>query len=286
MEIILGKKAGFCFGVENAIKKTNEVLIDNKEIQCLGELVHNKQVIEDLESKGVKFISSLDKVEKSVIIRAHGEPVKTYEYLNKNNIKIYDFTCPMVLQVHKKVKEYSDKNYFVILVGSKKHPESIGSISYCKEETSYLAETKEDLDLAIKKFKNTNLNKIAVFVQTTYNVDLFNEYAKYIKDNIEESIELIVNNTICAETRQRQKETIDISKEVDAMVIIGGKNSSNTKELFNMANKNCTNTFIIETVLDLDLNLFKKFNKVGIMAGASTPKESINEVIEKLKEIK
>lgn len=285
MEIILGKKAGFCFGVDNAIKKTEELLNGNEKIYCLGELVHNKQVIEALESKGLKFISSVDEIEKSVIIRAHGEPRKTYKYLEDNNIKVYDFTCPMVLQVHKKVEEYSKNNYFVILVGGRKHPESIGTISYCNKDYSYLAETKEDIKVALEKFKDSNLKKLVIFVQTTYNVDIFNEYVEYIKENISKDVELEVKNTICTETRQRQKETIELSKIVDSMIIIGGKNSSNTKELYNMASKNCLNTFIIETKDDLDMELIKKFNVVGVMAGASTPKVSIDEVIEVLKNI-
>ena len=285
MEVVLGKKAGFCFGVDNAIKKTEELLSKKDKIYCLGELVHNKQVVNGLESKGLVVINDVSDAKDSLIIRAHGEPKKTYEFLKEKNIKVYDFTCPMVLKIHEIVKKYSKEGYFVIAIGGKKHPESLGTISYCNDKYSYLAENEEDLSIAIKDFNESGIKKLLIVVQSTYNVDVFEKYLEEIKKNILDDVEIVFKNTICAETKGRQKETIELSKTVEAMIIIGGKNSSNTKELYNMASKNCLNTFIVETKDDLDMELIKKFNVVGVMAGASTPKVSIDEVVEVLKNI-
>ena len=171
------------------------------------------------------------------------------------------------------------KGYYIILTGSKNHPENIGTISFCGENY-YVIENEEEVPKAIKDFENSGINKILLISQTTYSLEGFLNIQNLIENKISENVQLIVKNTICASTKIRQNETEKISKMVDAMIIIGGKNSSNTKKLFNIAKKFCNNSVCIENDKDIDLQILNDANIVGIMAGASTPKKSIEKVVE------
>lgn len=279
MEIILGKTAGFCYGVRNAVQKAEEKLKEYNELFCLGELVHNGQVIKKLEKSGLKLVERIDEAKGKVIIRAHGISKEIYNKAKRLNIEVFDFTCPNVLKIHGIADEYKSKGYYIFLVGGKKHPESLGTISFCGKD-SYLIETKEDIDEAIKSFKKSNIKKLLIIVQTTFNLEKFNNYVEQIKQKLDENIEIQVKNTICNATKIRQEETCEISKKVQCMIIIGGKNSSNTKKLYDIAKENCKNTIIVETKDELDMKNINQFEKIGIMAGASTPEYSINDIID------
>lgn len=278
MDIVLGKTAGFCYGVRNAVLKAEEKLKMHKKVCCLGELVHNGQVIRKLEKMGLRIVERVEDSNNKIIIRAHGIAKEIYHKAQKLNIEVFDFTCPNVLKIHKIADEYSKKGYYIFLIGGKNHPESIGTISFCGNN-SYLIETEEEVDEAVKTLEKSNIKKLLIIVQTTFSLEIFNFYVEKIKEKIEGNIELQVKNTICNATKIRQEETCEISKKVQCMIIIGGKNSSNTKKLYDIARENCKNTMIVETKDELDTNIVKKFEKVGIMAGASTPDESIEEVI-------
>lgn len=278
MEIVLGKTAGFCYGVRNAVQKAEEKLKKHKNVSCLGELVHNGQVIRKLEKLGLKIVERVEDSNNKVIIRAHGIAKEIYHKAKKLDIEIFDFTCPNVLKIHKIADEHASKGYYIFLIGGKNHPESLGTISFCGED-SYLIETKEEIDEAIKTFKDSNIKKLLIIVQTTFSLEKFNSYVRQIKEKIDDDVELQVKNTICNATKIRQEETCEISKKVQCMIIIGGKNSSNTKKLYDIARENCENTMIVETKDELDVSTVKKFEKVGIMAGASTPDNSIDDVI-------
>lgn len=285
MEIIIGKTAGFCFGVSNAVNKTEELLNKNNEVYCLGELVHNKQVIQGLERKGLKNIGDIKEAKQNVIIRAHGEPKSTYETAKTLGINVFDLTCPKVLKIHNIAEEYAKQGYYILLIGQKKHPEVIGIISYCGENSDIIEE-KEDIESKLRKFYNSNINKLLILSQTTYNIEKFNDIVDTIKKDIEnKNIKLEIKNTICNATKFRQEETINIAKEVDLMIIIGGKHSSNTNKLYQLSNKYCKNCILIETQEELNLTNIKKMRKIGIMAGASTPQKSIQCVLEKIQEI-
>lgn len=281
MEIIVGKTAGFCYGVKNAVTKTEEKLKENKEISCLGELVHNGEVIKKLKEMGLQVIENIDEANEKVIIRAHGIPKEIYDKAKELNIELFDFTCPSVLKIHKLADEYSKKGYFIFLIGNKAHPESIGTISFCKEN-SYLLESENEIEEAIREFKKSNINKLLIIEQTTFSLEKFEKMVEKIKTAIDIDVHLEVKNTICNATKVRQEETSKISKEVECMIIIGGKNSSNTKKLYDIAKENCDNTFIVQNKQELSTDKVKKFKKIGIMAGASTPNESINGVIDLL----
>lgn len=305
MEIILGKMAGFCGGVKNAIDKTyKEAENSTEEIYCLGDLVHNPVVLKKLEKMGVKIINSLNEVPnpdgKTVIIRAHGVTKDIYEQANKMGIKIKDLTCPKVLKIHDFVSDYAKNGDYIFLIGEGKHPEVIGTKSFCGENCTVI-ENEVQLDEAIEKIKvklnkktedskidnnsqhieKDNKRKLVIVAQTTFNLEKFKEFEEKIKQELSNSMEVIVNNTICDATRLRQEETDKLSKEVNGMVVIGGKKSSNTNKLYQISLSNCENAVMVEDESDLEsvLEKFKSCKKIGVMAGASTPEETINNVI-------
>ena len=281
MEIQVGKTSGFCYGVKNAVDKTNDILEKekNKTIYCLGELVHNKTIINELKEKGLKFINNIEQADSMTIIRAHGIAKEVYEKAKKRNIDLIDLTCPSVLKIHKIAQEYASKDYYIFLVGKKEHPEIIGTYSFCGKN-SYIISGIEDVENAIENLENSKLNKVLIIVQTTYSTKVFNEIVEEIKERIAKDILIEVKNTICRATELRQEETKELSKKVDLMIIVGGKNSSNTNKLYDLAQKNCKNAIFVESKEDLDKEKVVQFDKIGIMAGASTPQKNIDEIIE------
>ena len=204
-----------------------------------------------------------------------------YEYMCENEIVFFDYTCPNVLNIHKIAEEYAKKGFFIFLVGDNKHPENIGTISFCGEN-SYIIEDETCISDAMENFAKSKIKKLLIIAQTTYSVNIFSLIVNKVKNCISNEIELLVKNTICNATEIRQKETEEISKKVEYMIIIGGKNSSNTKKLYDIARNNCKNTVCIEDKKELNLEEIKKCNIVGIMAGASTPQISIEDVKKEL----
>ena len=285
MEIIVGKTAGFCYGVKRAVDGANEEIKKQKKIYCLGEIVHNKEVVKKLEQKGMKFIEKLEEAEKNtnVIIRAHGVPKEIYENADEKKINLIDLTCTKVLNIHKIVEEYNERGYFIVLCGSKNHPENIGTISYCPNN-NFILENEKQIEFLLNYIEENKIRKILLIAQTTYSTEKFIIIEKELKENIGENIELITKNTICMATQLRQEETKEISQKVEYMIIIGGKNSSNTKKLFDISQKYCKQSICIENSKELDENELKQYKNIGIMAGASTPKESIEEVLKKIEE--
>ena len=288
MEIILGKSAGFCYGVKRAVDGAKQELkkARGKAIYCLGEIVHNKQVIKDLEGKGLVFIEDIKDAKGETIVRAHGIKKEIYKLAKSAKLNLKDFTCPNVLRIHKIAEEHVKKGYYIFLCGSKNHPENVGTLSFCGDNVAVI-ETEEDVPSAIELLKRSRIRKLLVILQTTYSVEKFKEIEHLLKEefkkNNDRKIKLVIKNTICYATELRQKETEDIAKKVDYMIIIGGKNSSNTKKLYEIGNKYCENCVCIESPKELDLNLINTFSKVGVMAGASTPQEVIEEVVNLIK---
>lgn len=289
MNIIIGEKAGFCAGVQNAVNNTKKVLLESKQekiIYCLGDLVHNPVVMNQLSKLGLEVIKDLseiaDPIGKKVIIRAHGVKKEIYEQAKELGIELVDLTCPNVLVIHKLVEQYINDGYYTLIIGQKEHPEVIGTASFC-ENNYQIIETEEELKKSIEYIKLNNLKKIFIVSQTTFSLEKFQNYVNKIQEEVE--AEVVVKNTICNATKVRQDETINLANEVDYMIIIGGKTSSNTNKLYDISCKNCKNVIMIENVQDLnssEVERIKSFDKVGIMAGASTPQESIDEVKNKL----
>lgn len=290
MEIIIGKTAGFCFGVKNAVTKAEEALEQNEEIYCLGELVHNKQVTERLTQKGMHFIDNITEAKGKTVIRSHGVEKKTYKQAENIKIDLIDLTCPKVLHIHNIAEEYAKKGFYIILTGDENHPEMLGTASFCGDHY-YILEDEENMEKAIDEFKKSKLNNVLLISQTTYSLEKFEKIAEKLQKEIP-GIEII--NTICNATKMRQEETEQMAKDVDIMIIVGGKHSSNSNKLYELAKKYCCNVLFVETVDDIELksvHIGKENSKnepsvrVGIMAGASTPKESIDKVVEKIKEM-
>lgn len=284
MEIIIGKLAGFCPGVENTIKKAREILKSKDKVYCLGEIVHNKQVIEELEKRGMITVENLEEIPEnsSVIFRAHGEPEYKYEEAQKRNLEIYDLTCGKVIAIHKKVQKEKEDS-FIIILGKKNHPEVLGTKGFAGEN-SYVVETEDDILDAYMEYEKTEIGRVYVVAQTTISSSYFDILAEEIEKNFIEA-DVVIDKTICNATEIRQKETKEMSKKIKTMIIIGGKNSSNTKELAKIAEENCDNIYLIETVKEINDIDFSGIKEIGIMAGASTPKESIEEVEKYLKSL-
>ncbi len=281
MEIIIGKTSGFCKGVEHTVREANKVL-EKEKAYCLGEIVHNERVANDLKNLGMITINNIRdaKNNSKVIIRAHGEVKETYEIAKEKNIELLDLTCGKIKAIKVKIEKHK-KDSFIIIMGKKNHPESIGLRSFASSN-SCIIENEEDIEKSIDLINKSNLNKIYIISQTTFNSSKFDKLTNIIKENTNK--EIIIDKTICDATSKRQEETKRLSKIVDVMLIVGGKHSSNTKELENVSKIHCKNTYLIQNKDDLKDIEISSNNKIGIMAGASTPKIVVEEIINKLKE--
>ena len=283
MEIIIGKTSGFCHGVKNAVDKaTEEVEMSNQTVYCLGELVHNKHVTNSLQEKGLIFIENIEDAKGKTIIRAHGVTKETYKKAQELGIELKDLTCPKVLKIHDIVEQYSKEGYYIFLVGIANHPETIGTYSFCGENASVI-ESISDLEQSVNKMRELNIKKVLLITQTTFNLRKFEEISESLKQMLENE-ELKVINTICKSTELRQKETEELSQKVDLMLIIGGKNSSNTNKLYDISLKYCKNVIFAESLEDININFIKQFEKIGVMAGASTPSKSIENIVNFIKQ--
>ncbi len=275
MDIILAKSAGFCFGVKRAIECVYG-MIGNGKIYTYGPLIHNKHVISDLEKKGVFVIDDFEDVDGVVVIRSHGVAKSVYLEIEKRNLKYVDCTCPFVKKIHNIVAKAYESGKNVIIVGNGEHPEIIGINGWAENSGIIINSPEEALKTVIEKNK-----KYTLVVQTTYQRDIFEEISNIFADF--ENIEIF--NTICSATEDRQKEAVEVAKNVDKMIVIGDEKSSNTRKLFEISKKYCKNTFLCETIYNLQLNILRKNDKIGVTAGASTPPAIIKEAINKMSEI-
>lgn len=275
MKVTVAKNAGFCFGVERAVNRAyEEASKSDKPIYTYGPIIHNEQVVEDLEQKGIKVVNSLEELSKkeigTVIIRSHGVSKDVYTKIEEIGMNIVDVTCPFVKKIHKIVEEESSNCKIIVIVGNDIHPEVEGIKGWVNGK-SYVVNSEEDINKL-----NIPLDKeICIVSQTTFNYNKF----QYLVEIIEKKGYYInVVNTICNATHLRQVEAKKVSSSVDAMIVIGGKHSSNTQKLYEICKNECKNTYYIQTVEDLDLCELKTIESIGITAGASTPNNIIEEV--------
>ncbi|WP_094546666.1 bifunctional 4-hydroxy-3-methylbut-2-enyl diphosphate reductase/30S ribosomal protein S1 [Petroclostridium xylanilyticum] len=279
MEFIIAETAGFCFGVSRAIDTVYDNVKECKtKIYTLGPIIHNKQVVDDLHSKGVDAIDSIKDIkdEKSkVVVRTHGIAKEVYNELEINNIEYIDATCPYVRKIHKIVEKHYNDGYRIIIVGNREHPEVIGINGWCNN-SAIIVDNVEDVK---EKLKCTD--KTCVVAQTTINREKWDDITRYIKSHCQEAL---IFDTICSATNLRQSEAEKIAKQVDIMLVIGGKHSSNTQKLAEICSRYCKDTYHIETFEELPQNLNLSDKKIGITAGASTPAWIIKEVINKMTE--
>ena len=270
MEIIIAENAGFCFGVDRAIKMTEAELAKGGCVYSYGPLIHNRQAVERLEKDGLKTINDYSNIEKGkIIVRAHGVSEKTIRSIEDTNLDLIDSTCPYVKSVHKKVAEYYKEGYQIIIIGDKDHAEVIGINGWCND-SAFIVNT------ALEAYELPNMQKSCIVSQTTNRLEKFLELSDIIE---EKSEEMKLFNTICNATKLRQEACIEISKQVDAMIVLGGKHSSNTIKLAEVSRKYCNNVYHIETIEELALQKIQNFNKIGLTAGASTPDWIIEEAV-------
>ena len=276
MNVIVAKTAGFCFGVKRAVDKVYEQVLNSKEkIFTYGPIIHNEEVVNDLAKRGVQVINDENELTKlnqgTVIIRSHGVSEHIYNVINEKGLKCVDATCPFVKKIHKIVRDESQKGNYIIIIGDKNHPEVQGIKGWCvNNDISIIKSEDEARDFTLKEAK-----KVCIVSQTTFNYNKFKDLVEIIE---KKGYDIITINTICSATEERQKEAAKIASGVDAMIVIGGKSSSNTQKLFEICKKECENTYYIQTLVDLDLRNFESTNNVGITAGASTPNKIIEEV--------
>ena len=275
MEIVLAKTAGFCYGVNRAVELAENQKTDDRKTVTLGPLIHNPSVVENLKAKGIFCVNQEEDIEKEsrVIVRTHGVSKEILNNLQAKNCEIVDATCPFVKKIHNYVEKYSKISYNIIVTGYKNHPEVDGILGWC--ENAQVVSTTEEA-------KKLNLSgKVLVVSQTTFEKELFEEITSVIKEKYPDA-EII--DTICSATAERQEETHSLSKECDMFVVIGGKNSSNTNRLYDIASKYCKKVVLVEDASEINTKDFKDAQKIGVTAGASTPAYIIKEVIHMLEE--
>ena len=278
MEIIIGKNAGFCFGAKRAV--VNSIDSAKKEkVCCLGEIIHNQNVTDQLKTLGIEFINNIEQATGTTIIRAHGEPKSVYKKAKEMGIKLIDLTCPSVLKIHGIVNKYAKEGFYIIITGKINHPEVIGIKSYTKNKCKIIANLEELTEVLDEISKE---KKVLLISQTTYNSRLFKEIANTLKEKLNSDTDLVIKNTICLTTENRQEETKKIAQNVNVMIIVGDTRSANTTELYKIASKYCPITQFVSSFDELNLSLINKNDKIGIMAGASTPKEDIIKIKELL----
>ena len=314
-QVILAKSAGFCFGVHRAIDTVYE-RTDKKNVYTYGPIIHNEEVVKDLESKGVKAISDVNEIvsdtsisakgdananaydanadivsdknvssvshenvhveNATVIIRSHGVSKSVYDSIRNKNYDIVDATCPFVLKIHKIVEQESAKGKQIIIIGNEKHPEVEGIMGWSHSPVLVIDSAEKARNIQLDKQK-----EVVIVSQTTFNYNKFKELVEIIN---EKGYNITIKNTICNATEERQTEARDIAQKVDAMIVIGDKSSSNTRKLYEICKGECENTFYIQTLKDLDLDSLESVNSIGITAGASTPNNIIEEVYTNVRE--
>lgn len=274
MDVIVAEKSGFCFGVKRAVDSVYEQLEKGGKIYTYGPIIHNEQVVGELEKKGVQVIRSVEELkdisEGTIVIRSHGVTREIADILKKQELDIVDATCPFVKKIHRIVEDESRSGKYIVVIGSRKHPEVEGIVS--RVEGGY---TVIENDEEAEAFSESSDREICIVTQTTFNRNKFKELVEIFQ---KKGYHVTVANTICNATEERQTEARRIASSVDAMIVIGGAGSSNTQKLYEICKRECKNTQYIQTLDDLVLTSIQSIKSVGITAGASTPKKIIQEV--------
>ncbi|NBI91364.1 4-hydroxy-3-methylbut-2-enyl diphosphate reductase [Lachnospiraceae bacterium] len=280
MEVIRAKNAGFCFGVKRAVDKVYEQIEIGNKIFTYGPIIHNEEVVKDLENRGVKVVEGLEGLKRLeegvVIIRSHGVAKEVYDLLEAKGLEYVDATCPFVKRIHNIVEKESKQGKRIVIIGNPGHPEVEGIRGWSVTETVVI-ESAEQAEKFVNEEKNLCLKeqKICIVAQTTFN---YNKFKELVEIFIKRGYNSIVADTICNATEERQTEARRVAAQVKSMIVIGGAHSSNTRKLYEICKEECENTYFIQTLDDLRLELPKTASPVGITAGASTPNNIIEEV--------
>ena len=274
MEVLLAESAGFCFGVKKAVERVYEQIDNQKKIYTYGPIIHNEEVVRDLEKRGVLVIESEKELVKlkegTVVIRSHGVPRRIYERIEQNGLECVDATCPFVKRIHNIVDKESLEGKQIVIIGNAGHPEVEGIMGWSNSPAVVIESVKE-----AESFCNDRRKPLCIVSQTTFNYNKFQELVEIFH---KKGYNVNVVNTICNATEERQTQAGEIAAKVDVMIVIGGKHSSNTQKLYEICREKCEATYFIQTLEDLHLELPKTAALVGITAGASTPNNIIEEV--------
>lgn len=274
-EVTVAKSAGFCFGVRRAVELVyGEADRSGVPVYTYGPIIHNGQVVDDLAARGVRVIGDLSGIAElpkgKIIIRSHGVSRAELERLEASGHEVLDATCPFVQKIHRLVEEYSRKGFRILIAGDPGHPEVQGIIGWADGEVCTVKEPKD-----LEKMPFLAASKVCLVAQTTFNYKKFQDLVEIIG---KKGYDIVVLNTICNATGERQAEARMIAGRSGAMIVIGDRHSSNTQKLFEICKKECANTYYIQTSSDMDYQKLKSINNVGITAGASTPNKIIEEV--------
>ncbi|MBR6737495.1 MAG: bifunctional 4-hydroxy-3-methylbut-2-enyl diphosphate reductase/30S ribosomal protein S1 [Clostridia bacterium] len=269
MKVTIAKNSGFCMGVKRAVDTALSLAGEN--VYVLGEIIHNEGVLEKLEKAGIKTVNSIQGLKEgdTLIIRSHGVGKQVFEELDKMKVNAINLTCPFVIKTQKIVEEYYLKGYKIVIFGKPDHPEVIGLNGWCDNTATILHSNDLPSDLLLEE-------KVCIVAQTTSSKEKFDDFLNIFGKSYAKTV--VIFKTICYTTLERQKEALELSKNCDAMVVIGGSSSSNTKKLYDICLSNCKNTFFVSSPKGLDYNLLKRYKSVGIVSGASTPLDESMEV--------
>jgi 4-hydroxy-3-methylbut-2-enyl diphosphate reductase len=274
MNVILAKSAGFCWGVKKAVEQARKLAL-NKQVRTDGPLIHNTEMLKKLEKENIIEASDFSEMDNAVIlIRAHGIPPERYKQLNSFNLQVEDATCPYVYKIQSIIEKHAKDDYEILIYGDKGHAEVSGLMGFAQNR-GHIIKTKEDI------MKLPDFPKVCLVSQSTQNFEKFQTIAKFTTTKFK-IVE--VEDTICSATKNRQKDLLNLTKEVEAIVVVGGKQSANTIQLVKLAEK-ITPTFHIQNQDEINIELLKSYKTVGLTAGASTPDFIIEKVKERLEEI-
>lgn len=279
MNIEIAKTSGFCMGVSNVVSLVDGLIKKGESVCTLGPIIHNPKVIEEFSNRGVKIINKSSKVTQDsvVVIRSHGVTKYEFDYIKERKINYVDGTCPFVKKIHNIVSKHSRTTKFLFIAGNSVHPEVIGIRSYFSGE-SFVFKNADELKKLILNNDKIKNSSVLVIAQTTYNINDWQECTEFIEHNL---YDFKIFDTICNTTNLRQQEAMALSKKSDLMIVIGGKQSSNTLKLYNICSENAPAIWIEDADELKSVNL-KKYNSIGIVAGASTPKSEINRAYKKI----
>ena len=283
MKITLAETAGFCFGVKRAVDTVYDLVNSGKKVCTLGPIIHNPQLVSDLEQRGVRVVQDIDEVRDGeiLVIRSHGVPEDVLLKAEKLSVETIDATCPFVSKIHKIVKDASERCETILIAGDANHKEVIGIVGHCNRDV-YVFEDESELENLLKHHPEIAKNRSCVVAQTTFNKKTWEKCEKILKKYCTNQS---IFGTICNATSMRQAESAELSQKCDAMVVIGGRHSSNTVKLYDVCRSNCEKTLQIETARELKAEFFDGVESVGVVAGASTPAAIIKEVIKTMTEI-
>jgi 4-hydroxy-3-methylbut-2-enyl diphosphate reductase len=280
-KVTVAKSAGFCFGVDRAVRRVYSELENNTKVATLGPIIHNQDVVNDMQRKGARIINSVDEINEgeTVVIRSHGVGKEVYDQIAAKGNRMLDATCPFVARIHKIVAEKTAEGYFILIAGDASHPEVQGIVGHCDQNHLVFKDNFELKDFFEKKYTNLK-KKLAIVAQTTYNIVVWDECLNVIP---KDDPDIVIFDTICNATDTRQSDAAELAKNSDLMLVVGGRHSSNTVKLYEVCSRYCK-TYHIENSDELRNLKLPAADKIGITAGASTPAYIIKEVQTKMAE--